>query len=80
VVRTFAEARVVQKQRSRFRSTTRVVPAGIVHAAEQDAERALCGVLLSALHEFGRSRFPFERVRDEARCLQCDATAGRPRA
>jgi hypothetical protein len=35
-------------------------------------------VLLSALHEFGRSRYPFERFRDQDRCRQCDESAGRP--
>jgi hypothetical protein len=80
VVRTFAEARVVQQERRHFRKVSRVVPAGLVHAAGDDPERALCGVLLSALHEFGRSRYPFERFRDQDRCRQCDESAGRPRA
>lgn len=78
VVRTFAEGQVVEQRRSGLRRVTRVVPAGLVHAADGESERALCGVLLSALHEFGRSRFPFERFRTEVRCRLCDESAGRP--
>jgi hypothetical protein len=76
VVRTFAEDRVVERRRSGFRRTERLAPAGLVHAAEQDAERSLCGVLLTGLHAFGRSRYPFERFVRDARCRICDEAAG----
>jgi hypothetical protein len=76
VVRTFAEDQAVQRRRSGLRRTDRLVPAGIVHAAGHDTERALCGVLLDSLHEFGRSRYPFERFSQDTRCRTCDEAAG----
>lgn len=80
VVRTFAESEQIERTWSRLRRVSRRVPAGLVHAAEQDASTALCGVPLSALHEFGRSRYPFERVPHEDRCHACDDAAGQPHA
>jgi hypothetical protein len=76
VVRTFAEDQLVERRRSGLRRTDKLVPAGLVHAAGNDTERALCGVLLDSLHEFGRSRYPFERFARDARCRTCDEAAG----
>jgi hypothetical protein len=76
VVRTFAEDQTVQRRRSGLRRTDRLVPAGLVHAAGRDTERALCGLLLDSLHEFGRSRYPFERFSQDTRCRTCDEAAG----
>jgi hypothetical protein len=76
VVHTYAEDVAVTHRRIGWRRQVRLVPAGLVHAAAHDAERTLCGALASALHEFGRSRHPFERVPAEARCRTCDEAWG----
>jgi hypothetical protein len=80
VVRTFAEGEEVLRSWSRLRRVEWRVPAGLVHAADLDADATLCETLLTTLQEFGRSRFPFERVPHEDRCRDCDDAAGRPRA
>lgn len=77
VLHTYAEDVAVTQHRVGWRRQSRLVPAGLVHAAEQDAERTLCGALASALHGFEPSRYPFERVSHEARCRTCDEAAGR---
>jgi hypothetical protein len=78
VVRTFADGEEIVRFWSRLRRMEYRVPAGLVHAAEHDATSALCGVALTELQEFGRSRHPFEAFPHEHRCDDCDDAAGRP--
>jgi hypothetical protein len=80
VVRTFADGEEYLRTWSRLRRQEWRVPAGLVHAADLDGEAALCGMPLTALEEFGRSRYPFERVPHEERCRACDEAAGSPSA
>ena len=80
VVRTFADGEETLRSWSRMRRVEWRVPAGLVHAADLVAGTALCGMPLSSLEEFGRSRFPFERVPHEDRCAACDDAAGSPQA
>jgi hypothetical protein len=80
VVRTFADGEEILRTWSRLRRVEWTVPAGLVHAADLDADAVLCGTPLTSLQEFGRSRFPFERVPDEDRCRACDDAAGSPQA
>ncbi len=80
VVRTFAEGEEILRTWSRLRRVEWRLPAGLVHASDLDAEAALCGTPLTSLQEFGRSRFPFERVPREDRCRTCDDAAGSPQA
>lgn len=77
---TYAEDVQTEVSWSGLRRRRREVPSGIVHAAEPGASVALCGTPLRTLHEFGRSRHPFERVESDDRCLVCDEAAGRPSA
>ena len=53
---------------------------GQVHAAELRGTFSLCGLPLDSLHEFGRSRYPFERFEETRRCPACHVAAGRPTA
>jgi hypothetical protein len=78
VVRTFAEGEETVRTWERLRRVERRVPAGRVHAVDLEAQAALCGAPLSSLQEFGRSRYPFERVPHEDRCTACDEAAGSP--
>ena len=78
VVRTFAEGEETVRTWTRLRRVERRVPAGRVHAVDLEAQAALCGAPLESLQEFGRSRFPFERVPNEERCIACDEAAGNP--
>ena len=78
VVRTFAEGEETVRTWIRLRRVERRVPAGRVHAVDLEAQAALCGAPLSSLQEFGRSRYPFERVPHEERCIPCDEAAGNP--
>jgi hypothetical protein len=77
---TYAEHQQADVTWLRLRRRGRSVPAGVVHAAEPGESTALCGTPLSTLHEFGRSRYPFERFAEDDRCLVCDEAAGRPQA
>jgi hypothetical protein len=80
VHRTFADT--VEERRSGpvWRREVRRVPAGLVHAAELQGALSVCGLPLDSLHEFGRSRHPFERVDETDRCPACHVAAGRPTA
>jgi hypothetical protein len=78
VFRTFADGETTRRSRSR-RGTREVrTPTGKVHATALDAESTLCGIDVLELHEFGRSRFPFEHFPHESRCPICNDAAGRP--
>jgi hypothetical protein len=78
VVRTFADGEEFVRTWSRLRRVEWRVPTGLVHAVDLDGEAALCGRPVTALAEFGRSRYPFERVPHEERCPACDEAAGSP--
>jgi hypothetical protein len=52
----------------------------MVHAADLLDDATLCGLALQGLHEFGRSRYPFERFDESRRCRACHLAAGRPTA
>jgi hypothetical protein len=80
VVRTFAEREEYLRAWEGLRRVEWRVPSGAVHAADLSGETALCGKPLTALEEFGRSRFPYERVPHEDRCRVCDEAAGSPSA
>jgi hypothetical protein len=80
VVRTFAEDEEIVRSWSRLRRVEWRYPAGLVHAADLGDDAALCGRPLTALQEFGRSRYPFERIPHDERCTACDEAAGRPSA
>jgi hypothetical protein len=80
VVRTFAESAETVRTWVRLRRVEWSVPSGLVHAAELHADVTLCGTPLTSLEEFGRSRFPFERISPEDRCSTCDDAAGNPSA
>ena len=80
VVRTFAEGEDTVRTWSRLRRFEYRVPAGSVHAAELGGDATLCGRPLSSLLEFGRSRYPFERIDQDDRCRVCDEAAGQPQA
>lgn len=80
VHRTFADAEATRRSGSLWRRTTRRVPAGMVHAADLLDDATLCGLALQGLHEFGRSRYPFERFDESRRCRACHLAAGRPTA
>jgi hypothetical protein len=76
--RTFADDSGSERVGRPWRREYRRIPAGRIHAAGLHAEDALCGVSLEVLHEFGRSRYPFERFDETERCPACDKAAGRP--
>jgi hypothetical protein len=78
VVRTFADGEEYLRTWAGMRRVEWRVPTGLVHAADLTGEAALCGMPLTSLEEFGRSRFPFERVPHEERCSICDEAAGSP--
>ncbi len=80
VHRTFADAVEAQRSGPVWRRQVRHVPAGLVHAAELRGTFSLCGLPLDSLHEFGRSRYPFERFEETRRCPACHVAAGRPTA
>jgi hypothetical protein len=80
VVRTFADGEDTVRAWSRLRRFEYRVPAGSVHAADLGGDATLCGAPLSSLREFGRSRYPFERIDHEDRCRVCDEAAGQPQA
>src|SRR5512146_2442601 len=80
VHRTFADHEGTRSSGPVWRRTTRRVPTGLVHAADLLGDASLCGLPLDALHEFGRSRFPFERFEETVRCQACHVAAGRPTA
>ena len=52
------------------------IPHGNIHAAALDAGATLCGIDVLELHEFGRSRYPFERFPHGRRCAACNEAAG----
>jgi hypothetical protein len=78
VVRTFADGEETVRTWSRLRRIEYRLPAGQVHAAHLEGDATLCGTPLSSLQEFGRSRYPFERIAQDERCRTCDDAAGRP--
>lgn len=78
MVRTFAEGEEIVRTWERLRRVEHRLPAGRVHAVDLAAQTALCGAPLDSLQEFGRSRYPFERVPQEDRCEACDEAAGKP--
>ena len=80
VHRTFADDEEARRSGPVWRRTTRRVPVGLVHAADLLGDASLCGLPLDGLHEFGRSRFPFERFDETVRCQACHLAAGRPTA
>ena len=80
VHRTFADDEGTRRSGPVWRRRTRRVPAGRVHAADLLGDASLCGLPLDGLHEFGRSRFPFERFDETVRCQACHVAAGRPTA
>ena len=80
VFRTFAEGVQIQGYGPLWHRQRRLVPEGLVHAAGLAGREALCGRSLETLHEFGRSRHPFERFDELRRCPDCDVAAGRPTA
>jgi hypothetical protein len=78
VFRAFADGEKTSRSRSRRGIRDRRTPVGKIHAAEHRATVTLCGIDLLELHEFGRSRFPFERFPHDRRCATCNDAAGRP--
>lgn len=78
VYRTFADGELTERSGPVWRREVRRVPDGLVHAAELQGRQALCGTSLEVLHEFGRSRYPFERFDETLRCSACHVAAGRP--
>ena len=76
VHRTFADAVEIRRSGPLWRREERRLPAGLVHAAELVDDRSLCGLPLGSLHEFGRSRYAFERFEADLRCADCHAAAG----
>jgi hypothetical protein len=76
VHRTYADGERARSSGRLWRRSTRRVPAGLVHAAELDGARSLCGLPLDTLHEFGRSRHPFERFDVSRRCPECHLSTG----
>lgn len=76
VHRTFADAVESWRSGPVWRREEHRLPAGLVHAAELQGDRSLCGLPLDSLHEFGRSRHPFERFETSQRCPVCHAAAG----
>ncbi|MDX6358423.1 MAG: hypothetical protein QOH37_1477 [Nocardioidaceae bacterium] len=76
VHRTFADAVESCRSGPLWRQRVRLLPAGLVHAAELKGDRSLCGLPLDSLHEFGRSRHPFERFDEGERCPVCHTSAG----
>jgi hypothetical protein len=78
VFRTFAEGVQVLGYGPVWHRQRSLVPDGLVHAAGLAGREALCGRPLQTLHEFGRSRHPFERVEESRRCPECDLAAGHP--
>jgi hypothetical protein len=54
------------------------VPTGRIHAADLNDPTTLCGIALSDLAEFGRSRHPFESFPRGQRCSTSNAAAGYP--
>jgi hypothetical protein len=76
VYRTFADGEKTSRSKSRRGSRDRRAPTGLIHAAEADAHSTLCGLEIADLHEFGRSRFPFEHFPQESRCTDCNVAAG----
>jgi hypothetical protein len=80
IYRSFADAAEEQRSGPVWRHQVRRVPGGLVHAAELHGASSLCGLPLDSLHEFGRSRYPFERFDETRRCPVCHIAAGRPTA
>jgi hypothetical protein len=76
VHRTFADTVESYRSGPLWRRRERCLPAGLVHAAELQGDRSLCGLPLDSLQEFGRSRHPFERFVEGERCPVCHASAG----
>jgi hypothetical protein len=75
VHRTFAEDIEIRSSGPIWHRRERLAPAGFVHAAEAGGEWSLCGILLDSLHEFDRSRYPFERFDESGRCPVCQAAS-----
>jgi len=73
--RAFAEDVEIRTSGPVWHRRERVVPAGFVHAADVRDEWSLCGILLDSLHEFDRSRHPFERFDENRRCPVCHAAS-----
>ena len=78
VVLAFSEGSRTETSWTRLRPRRRWVPAGVVHAAVPLATETLCGRPVAALHELGRSRYPFEAFPGSYRCRDCDEAAGHP--
>jgi hypothetical protein len=76
VHRTFADAVESRRSGPAWRRQERLLPAGMVHGAELQKTSSLCGLPLDSLHEFGRSRHPFERFDASRRCPDCHAATG----
>ena len=76
VHRTLADAVESRRSGPVWRRQERRLPAGLVHAAELLSDRSLCGLPLDSLHEFGRSRHPFERFEVDRHCPVCHVAAG----
>ena len=75
--RTFADGEKTRRSRSR-RGTRKVrIPIGKIHAV-LDSDTTLCGLDILELHEFGRSRYPFEHFPHRRRCQACNDAAGWP--
>jgi hypothetical protein len=77
VFRTFAEGASTRISRSRRGAREVRTPTGKIHAV-LDSDTTLCGISVLELHEFGRSRYPFEHVPHDRRCTVCNDVAGRP--
>jgi len=78
IYRTFAEGQHRSRRSFTHSRGARMAPDGRIHAAEQHAIVTLCGVPTLELHEFGRSRYPYEAEPLESRCETCDGLAGHP--
>ena len=78
VFRTFAEGQQRSRRLAKRARGTLMAPTGRIHAAQQKAVVTLCGLRTRDLIEFGRSRYPFERISIGARCPKCNELAGRP--
>jgi hypothetical protein len=76
VFRTFADDELLERFGPVWRREVWRVPDGLIHAAEMRSDTALCGASLEDLHEFGRSRYPFERFDEARRCPECHVAAG----
>jgi hypothetical protein len=78
VLRTFADGEKIHRSHSRRGTRDRRAPTGLIHAAVNGDGDTLCGLDLDELHEFGRSRFPFEHFPHDRRCPACNDAAGWP--